>query len=278
MNWHDEGIIIGLQPYGETSLVAELMTRAHGRHKGLVKGGRSRRQLPFLQVGNSVDAHWQARLAEHMGQFRLEAVRFAAAGLMQNALSLYALQNVSEYLRLLPERDPHPALYDIVPLLLAHFHEPLLAGEIFMRFELRLLEELGFGLDLSRCAACGKRGLPLGAAAREQIGAAAEERVELAYVSPKSGRAVSRSAGAPWRDKLLPLPKFLLSLELRAADFAELAAASRLTGFFLLRNVWEARGRTPPPFRDVFFNSLQEAIEQKGKTAAEDGPAQLRRA
>lgn len=255
MEWQDEGVIIGQKQHGETGLIVELMTRAHGRHKGLVRGGRQKKQMPLCQMGNVVRAHWQARLSEHMGQYRLEAVEFAAARLMQSRLSLYALQNAAAYLRLLPERDPHSGLYDSLPLLFAHFDAPLLAGEIFMRFELRLLEELGFGLDLERCAATGKIGrhaAPAGAMA---------EQTELTYVSPKSGRAVSRAGGAPWKDKLLPLPPFLLAPEKRAADFSELEQAFRLTGFFLTRNVWEPRGLAAPPFRAAFLRCLQAALE-----------------
>lgn len=263
MEWHDEGVIIGLKPHGESSVIAELMTRLHGRHKGLVKGGRQKKQLPLLQPGNLVKAHWQARLSEHMGQYRLEAVDFAAARLMQASFSLYALQNISAYLRLLPERDPHTDLYDSLPLLFAHFDTPLLAGEIFMRFELRLLQELGFGLDFERCAATGKKGRISSAdqaAKNDADQEAAEDKAELAYISPKSGRAVSREAGAPWRDKLLLLPPFLLTAEKRAADFSELEQAFRLTGFFLTRNVWEPRGTAAPPFRAAFLRCLQESL------------------
>jgi len=321
MEWQDQGIIIGAKPHGETGLIIELITREHGRHKGIVKGGRSKRQMPFMQPGNFVAAHWQARLAEHIGLYRLETENLAAALLMQESRSLYALQTVSDYLRLLPERDPCPELYEILPLLLTHFDTPLLAGEIFMRFELRLLEELGFGLDLSRCAATGKRGAAPGAVpaitpdiAAEGISAAGslrqdrsaasgrtgaadeagrvqlspqlnpnsvsaaqaesaeqkakaslkadENAVELAYVSPRTGRAVGREAGAPWRDKLLPLPPFLLDTACRAEGFGDLAAAARLTGFFLTRNVFEPRGLTPPPFRDVFLSVLAAAIDK----------------
>jgi len=261
MEWQDKGIIIGLKAHGETSLIVELMTRAHGRHKGVVKGGRSRRQMPLMQPGNRVEAHWQARLSEHIGLYRLEALDFTAAALMRESLSLYALQTVTDYLRLLPERDPYPGLYDILPLLFAHFDEPLLAGEIFARFEMRLLEELGFGLDLSCCAATGRKCRLLCA---ENIPPAQqqEDTAELIYVSPKSGRAVSREAGEPWKDKLLPLPQFLLNFERRAENFAELADAFRLTSYFLLRNLWEPRGLPAPPFRASFLRCLEQSLEQ----------------
>jgi len=304
MEWQDEGFIIGLKRHGETGLIVELITPEHGRHKGLVRGGQGRRLLPLMQAGNRVKAQWRARLSEHMGQYRLEAVDFAAARLMQKPLSLYALQNITSHLHLLPERDPHPALYQLIPLLFEHFDRPLLAGEIFMRFEMRLLEELGFGLDLSRCAATGKKGkiMPAGAeqnnealqrpgreallpakhisaaepaakaggrrliaAAAEQNPGEGEEEVELAYVSPKSGRAVSRAAGAPWRDKLLPLPPFLLAAGQRAADFAALQQAFQLTGFFLARNVWGPRGLAVPPFREAFLHNLQAALAEDRK-------------
>ncbi|KAA6206631.1 MAG: DNA repair protein RecO [Candidatus Tokpelaia sp.] len=306
MEWQDEGFIIGLKQHGETGLIVELITPEHGRHKGLVRGGQGRRLSPLMQAGNRVKAQWRARLSEHMGQYRLEAVDFAAARLMQKPLSLYALQNVTSHLRLLPERDPHPALYRLIPLLFEHFDRPLLAGEIFVRFEMRLLEELGFGLDLSRCAATGKKAkiMPVQAGqnnealprpgreaellaghistaepvakagSRRPVAAAAspkpgdrEEEVELAYVSPKSGRAVSFAAGAPWRDKLLSLPPFLLAAGQRAADFAALQQAFQLTGFFLARHVWEPRGLAVPLFRAAFLQSLQAALAEDKRQA-----------
>src|SRR6188472_969240 len=183
MEWRDEGIILGTRKHGETSAILEVMTRAHGRHLGMVRGGRSRKQQPVLQAGNRVDLVWRARLDEHLGTFQAEPIELNAARLFDSAAAVFGLQTIAGHLRLMPERDSHPALYETLALLIRHLDQPLLAGELVARFELMVLEELGFGLDLSECAATGVR-------------------TDLVYVSPKSGRAVSREAGAPWREKM----------------------------------------------------------------------------
>ena len=234
MDWHDEGIIIGTRRHGETSLIVELMTLAHGRHLGLVRGGRSRAQRPVLQAGNSVVATWRARLDEHLGNYALEPSTFRAARLMEAPTGLYGLQALAALVRLLPERDPHPALYGALVTLVDLLGDPMLAAGLLVRFELHVLDELGFGLDLERCVATGAND-------------------DLAYVSPKSGRAVSRSAGDPYRDRMLPLPAFLRAAPGGATDAEDIAAGFRLTGFFLHRHVYEPRGLTPPEARERFL-------------------------
>jgi len=237
MEWCDNAIILGIRQHGETSAVVELMTRDHGRHLGIVKGGRSRRMQPLMQPGNRVEAHWRARLDEHLGMFRLETVDFSAARVMQMPLALYGLQTVAAHLRLLPERAPHPALYEALQLLLEHFATPLLFGEILLRFEMLLLEELGFGLDLTCCAATGSK-------------------EDLAYVSPKSARAVCRAAGLPWKEKLLVLPSFLRDVDRHPDSLDDIRDGFRLTGFFLARHVWEPRGLTAPSLRAGLVDRL----------------------
>ncbi|GGA93126.1 DNA repair protein RecO [Brucella endophytica] len=241
MEWRDEGIILGTRRHGETSVIVELMTRAHGRHLGLVRGGRSRKQQPLLQPGNCVDALWYARLDEHMGTFQIEPLSFAAARLIEMPVALYGIQLAAAHLRLLPERDPHPGLYETLGLMIEHFDNPMAAGELLLRFEVMMLEELGFGLDLTACAATGSR-------------------EHLAYVSPKSGRAVSRDAGAPYADKLLPLPEFVSDTRVRAHSLAEIDAAFRMTGYFLMRHVWEPRALTPPEARAGFMAALGKVV------------------
>lgn len=241
MQWSDEGIIIGTRRHGETSLIVELMTRGHGRHLGLVRGGRSRKLQPLLQPGNQVEATWRARLDEHLGTYAIEPVRLRAANLMQSACALAGIQLLGSHLRLLPERDPHGALYEAACVVADHLTEPALAGPLMVRFELRLLEELGFGLDLARCAGTGAT-------------------ADLVYVSPKSGRAVSRNAGAPWADKLLALPDFLTAQSGRTCPPADLDQAFRLTGFFLDRDVWAARGVSPPESREGFVRAARKAM------------------
>lgn len=233
MDWQDEGIILGTRRHGETSVIAELMTRHHGRHQGLVKGGRSSKMQPLLQIGNHVEVTWRARLDEHLGQFALEPIAFSAARLMESQMALNGMQVLAAHLRLLPDRDPHPSLFDQLVTIIDHFDEPVLAIEFMARFELRLLEELGFGLDLSECAATGTT-------------------QDLVYVSPKSGRAVSREAGKPWADKLLALPPFLEGRPGCGLDAVSAEAAWKLAAFFLERDVWMPRGITPPEARAAF--------------------------
>lgn len=238
MEWRDEGIILGTRKHGETSAILEVMTRAHGRHLGLVRGGRSRKQQPVLQAGNRVDLVWRARLDEHLGTFQAEGLESNAARLFDSASAVYGLQTLAAHLRLLPERDPHAGLYETLLILIENLDDPASAGELVVRFEILVLEELGFGLDLTQCAATGVR-------------------ENLSYVSPKSGRAVSRDAGAPWHDKMLALPPFLLRGSPLQADMASIEDAFRLTGFFLFRHVYEPRGMAEPEARAGFLNALR---------------------
>lgn len=247
MEWHDDAIILGLRQHGETSAIVEVMTPLHGRHLGVVKGGRSKRMQPMLQPGNKMRVQWWARLNEHMGSFRVETLDFSAARLIDLPLALYGLQTVSAHLRLLPERDPHVGLYEALQLLLSYADDPLMLAEILLRFELRLLEDVGFGLDLLSCAATGKK-------------------ENLIYVSPKSARAVCGEAGLPWHDKLLLLPEFLCSLQKRPSKLSDFKSGFALTGYFLTRHVWEPRGIAPPIVREKFQIHLQRFFEKQSLT------------
>ncbi|MBZ9674874.1 DNA repair protein RecO [Mesorhizobium sp. ES1-1] len=253
MEWRDEGIILGTRKHGETSAILEVMTRAHGRHLGLVRGGRSRKQQPVLQPGNRVDLLWRARLDEHLGTFQAEAIEMNAARLMDSAVAVYGLQTMAAHLRLLPERDAHEGLFETLAVMIVHLDDADAAGELVARFELLVLDELGFGLDLSRCAATGTQ-------------------QDLAYVSPKSGRAVSREAGAPWRDKMLALPAFLQRGSGLRADQAAVDEAFRLTGFFFNRHVYEPRGIEQPDARTGFLAALRKH-HARGKAIAGESAA-----
>lgn len=235
MDWQDEGIILTVRPFGETSAIVDLMTRDHGRHSGLVRGGRSKRMRADLQPGTSVAARWQARLEESLGSFTLEATRARTVDLIETAAALYGMESAAALLRALPERAPHPRLFDALELVLDHLPDPLAGGELLARFELLFLEEAGFGLDLAACAASGAT-------------------TDLVFVSPKSGRAVSAAAGAPYADRLLSLPAFLAHPGLRA-DPEALMQAFRLTGFFLARHVFP-EPEVLPPARDRYLSAL----------------------
>lgn len=246
MEWTDEAVVLGVRKHGETSVIAELMTRQRGRHLGLVHGGRSRTMRPLLQPGNSVRATWRARLDEHLGQFKIEADRLRAADLMLTAHGLYALQTIANHLRLLPERDAHHDLYAMLLVVLDNLENPALAGEVVVRFELAMLEELGFGLDLSACAATGST-------------------ANLLYVSPKSGRAVGAQAGKPFADRMLPLPQFLRTRDharASGADWEDLQAGFDLTRFFMDRNVYGPRQIKPPVERDSFIAAARRALNE----------------
>ena len=244
MEWRDHGIIIGTRRHGETSLILEVMTEMRGRHLGLVRGGRSRRMQPVLQPGNAVDLVWRARIEEHLGTYQVEPVTMSAARLMDHSTGIYGIQLLGCHLRLLPERDRHSELYSAVKLIIEHLAEPAIAGPLMVRFELRLLEELGFGLDLASCAGTGAT-------------------QELVYVSPKSGRAVSREAGDPWKDKLLALPDFLAGRPGGEVGAQTMDEAFRLTGFFLERHIYGPRGVKEPGERAGFVAAVRRALTEE---------------
>ncbi|MBO6674543.1 MAG: DNA repair protein RecO [Rhizobiales bacterium] len=236
MEWTASGIVLGHKKHGESSLILEVMTRERGRHLGLVRGGRSRRMAALLQVGNTLSLTWRARLDEHLGLFQVDGETLRGAQLMDEPVALLSAQLCAAHLRLLPERDPHARLHDMLTLILDQYDEPQTLAALVARFEVLLLEELGFGLDLTKCAGTGV-----------QSG--------LIYVSPKSGRAVSADAGAPYRDKLLALPAFLTGSmdQVLAKDTLD---AFRLTAFFLERNVWGPRAVRPPEGRDALIRRI----------------------
>jgi DNA repair protein RecO (recombination protein O) len=237
MDWSDEGIFLGAKPLGEANAVAELFTLGHGRHLGLVRGGRSRRMRPLLQPGNRLRVTWRARLSEHLGGFNLELIEAHAARVLDDASALAAIGSLSGLARLLPERDPHPALYAAALHVLSAFDDPKLWPALLVRWELQLLQELGFGLDLSECAATGAE-------------------TELAYVSPRSGRAVSREAGQPYDGKLLKLPAFLRDDD-APTDAGDLLAGFALTGHFLERDVLAPHGLAMPQARERLMVLLE---------------------
>ena len=241
MEWTDTGIVLGTRKHGEANAIVELMTRAHGRHLGLVRGGAGSRLKPVLQAGNSVHATWRARLDEHLGHFTVEGIDLRAASFLASAHALYGVAHLAALCRLLPERDPHAAVFDALHAMLDRLCEPASVAVLVARFELQLLAELGFGLDLSACAATG--GV-----------------VDLVYVSPKSGRAVSRGAGEAWRDRLLNLPAFLGEEGADDPSSEDLAAGFALTGFFLERHVFEPRGAVLPEARAHFIAAVTRAI------------------
>ncbi|WP_193371192.1 DNA repair protein RecO [Pelagibius marinus] len=228
MKWEDEAIVLAARPHGETAAVVQLLTRAHGRHAGLVRGGQSARLRGIYQSGNRVSATWSGRLPEHLGSLECEMECSYMARVLDDSDRLAALSAATAVCEgAMPEREPHPACFEGLLALLEALEGDHWA-EVYVRWELAFLAELGFGLDLSSCAA-------------------GVENDQLAYVSPRSGRAVSLSAGAPYRDKLLPLPGFLVGRG--EGGNAAVAEGLALTGFFLERHLFHPHDKALPAAR-----------------------------
>ena len=227
MEWRDQGILLGVRRHGEGSVILEVFTETHGRHAGLVRGGASRRMAPVLQPGAQVDLEWRARLEDHLGTFRVEPVK-SRAWTMGERLALAGLNAVCGLLLFaLPEREAHPVLYRHSLILLDLLDQPEIWPLAYLQWELALLEEMGFGLDLRACAVMGK-------------GAN-----DLSYISPKTGRAVSRAGAGDWADRLLPLPPCFLGQG--PAPEAEIAQGFDITGHFLRHHLAPHLGNRPLP-------------------------------
>ncbi len=233
MEWSDEGIVLFSRAHGETSAIVELLTASHGRHLGLVRGGRSRRLRPLLQTGNLVHAKWRARLSEHLGSYAIELLDARAARVLDDRKALAGLNSLAALALLLPEREPHAGLFKAASLVIQAFGDGEHWPALLARWEMGLLEDLGFGLDFSACAGTGVT-------------------TNLDYVSPRSGRAVSREAGEPYKEKLFRLPAFLLPDKGQgsAPTADDVAHGFRLTGYFLNKNVWGPRNLQPPAARE----------------------------
>jgi len=226
MDWRDQALILTCRPYGESASILEVFTPGHGRHSGVVRGGAARRMAPVLQPGNLIDLVWQARLDTHLGQMIPELIQSRSA-LWDDRLTLAGLNAVCGLLQFaLPERDPHADLYQAsIGLLDAMEHAAHDWPRLYLGWELLLLDTLGYGLDLGQCAVSGAT-------------------VDLAHVSPRTGRAISRGAAGAWADRLLALPPCLLGASPR--DNAELVLALTTTGHFLTEHL--ARDLAPRPF------------------------------
>ena len=223
MEWRDQALVLATRPHGESSVILEVFTPGHGRHAGVVRGGISRRLTPHLQPGSQLDVTWRARLDDHLGAFTVEPLQ-SRAGIMADRRALAGLNAICALLTVaLPEREPHPALYAATQTLL----DALLGvpdwPQIYLRWELGLLDELGFALQLATCAVTGLSH-------------------DLAYVSPKTGRAISRAAAGEWADKLLPMPHGFAT-----GRVTDLPAALAITGHFLARELAPILNARPLP-------------------------------
>ncbi|MBG1231305.1 DNA repair protein RecO [Aestuariivirga litoralis] len=239
MEWRDEGVVIGLRPHGETSAIAEILTAEHGRCMGMVRGGRSRLLRPVLQTGNLVMATWRARLDEHLGTFQIEGLNLRAGFILAHPLRLAGMNTLTALAQLLPEREPHPRLYEAAHVVLSAMDDDAVWPALLVRWEMGLLDELGFGLDLSRCASTGQTD-------------------DLAYISPRTGRAVSREAGKPYHERLFQLPAFLCGGQGSSAE--DVLEGFKLTGFFLERHIFAPRQVAMPPSRAWLFDGLRQRL------------------
>ena len=239
MEWQDTGFVLGTRRHGESALIAELLTAEHGRHAGLVRGGQSPRRRALLQPGNLVAAHWRGRLPEHLGSLDCELIEAHAAPLLDDPDRLAALNSATALLlAALPEREPHPEIYEALAGLLALIQAAPEWPHAYVVWECSLLAALGFGLDLGRCAATGTN-------------------QDLAYVSPRTGRAVSRDAGSPYRDRLLPLPAFLWRDS--PPEPSDIVAGLVLTRHFLLHHLLEPQGGRLPEARERLLERMQRS-------------------
>ncbi len=286
MDWSDDGIVLAARKYGESAAIVTLLTLDNGRHAGLVRGGTGRRARGIYQPGNRVRATWRARLADHLGSYSCELTHSWAADILDDSLRLMALSAACAMAEVtLADREPHPALFQGLTALLSSLASPPVTANgadpdnvpddvpddindggddglaaswpaHYVRWELMLLGELGFGLDLASCAVTG---------ASDQ----------LVFVSPRSGRAVSSDAGAPYKERLLPLPAFLTPAfqsgafqtgafqngpdtpdEAQTIGRDDINNGLRLTGYFLDRNVFAAHNRAIPAARTRLVEAL----------------------
>lgn len=233
MEWSDDGIVLSVRAHGETSAILNVLTRAHGRHAGLVRGGASRKVKPLLQPGNTLHIEWRARLSEHLGSFSIEPAKSRAGELMEHRTALTGLNAFASVAgAALPEREAHASVFEVGEILLDAMMEDGFAhwAPLYVRWEAGLLDALGFGLDLAQCAATGTTD-------------------DLAFVSPRSGRAVSKAAAAPYKERLFALPGFLLGSQNADPSRDDIAAGLKLTGYFLRERVLVPHGRDTPAAR-----------------------------
>jgi DNA repair protein RecO (recombination protein O) len=264
MDWDLPAIVLAIRPYGESDLIATLVTREHGAHRGLVRGGASRAQSGLWQPGNFLQARWIARISDQLGSFRAEPVHATAASVMDDPLALAMLTAVcAEAEDALPEREPHEAVFAGMVALLPRLVLGQAALPEFIQWELTLLADLGYGLDLTSCAMTG-----------------ATEN--LAFVSPKTGRAVTAEAAGIWSNRLLRLPRFLTEVVPSGSKAPSTPEARstpedwrdgmRLTGHFLARDLFGARHRPLPMARQMLYDRVAALVPDSppGESTAVD--------
>lgn len=245
--FEDQGIILSLRPHGENGGIASLLTENHGRHAGYVRGANSLKMRGTLEPGNTVDIQWSARVADNLGSYALELRHNAASSFLQDPLRLGALQSACALCdEALPEREGHPGLFYGLQALLQALESDIWA-QTYVMWEIALLKELGFSLELTKCAGGGSN-------------------EALMYVSPKTGRAVSQDAGEPYKDKLLILPEFLKPSPSPCEEQEDILTGLKLTGYFMEHWVFAHHTRGTPAQRLRFEARFAKAIESSSST------------
>jgi DNA repair protein RecO (recombination protein O) len=247
--WQDQGIVLAVRPHGENGGIVSLLTETQGRHAGYVRGAHSSRMRGTLEAGNIVDANWQARTSDDLGTLTLELSRSPAAHIMQDPLKLAALQSACALCdSALPEREGHPGLFHGL-LALFETLQTDVWGPAYVMWEIAFLKELGFSLDFSKCAGGG-------------------DASRLAYVSPKTGRAVSLEAGGPYKEKLLHLPAFLKPGS-TSMDENDILIGLDMTGHFLEHWAYAHHTQGVPEARLRFVARFAKYVEDFSKKAAD---------
>jgi DNA repair protein RecO (recombination protein O) len=239
MEWEDDAFVLSARAFGETGAIVEILTAERGKFAAHVAGGASRKMKPFLQPGAKVIARYRSRVSEQLGSASLEPVGEGPASLFDDPLALAGLASAASIVAALPEREPHPGAYHALEALIAALANPDIWPAVYVRFEAGLLQDLGFEMDLSKCTVTGSMD-------------------DLIYVSPRTGRAVSREAGEPYKDRLLALPPFLLSAQGRLGE-GDIRAGLDLTGHFLEQHVFGPMNRPLPPARVWLLQRLADA-------------------
>lgn len=252
MDWTDDAITLGARSHGEGSAIVTLLTKTHGLHMGLVRGARSKRLAPALQPGSLVQATWRARLDEHLGSYIIESKKIHAHLVMSKPLELSALTSICAVAaKSLPERENHQALFEGLLILLEAFEDRALWPAVLVKLELGLLAELGFGLELDKCAVTG-------------------QTTDLTHVSPKTGRAVCATEAAPYADKLLVLPGFLTTDRAGIPKAQDIVDGLELSGHFLERRIFAVFHREAPEARALFLSRLKRIADEGGKWVTDE--------
>ncbi len=248
MEWQADATLLCVRRHGESAAIIEVLTKQQGRYAGLVRGGAGRRLRPLLQAGNRLHVCWKARLAEHLGTMTVEMTHARASEAMAKPLHLSALMAACALVQVLPERQPYPRLADLFETLLDVLDDEDIWPPLFIRFELALLDEMGFGLDLSRCAVTGENG-------------EGGKNDALSHISPRSGRAVSPAAAAPYLDRLYPLPPFFLDSAAPVSS-ADIRNGFDVTGHFLVRRLFANLEKPVPEARAAMLKRLYAHLPQ----------------